>query len=51
MDSLECLGDRVAYVMQDDILFGSLRVWEALMFSADLRLAGVRREEKVERVG
>lgn len=43
-------GQMAAYVMQDDILFEYFTPKEALMFSADLKIAHLSQEERENRV-
>lgn len=43
-------GNLAGYVMQDDILYEFFTPREALMFSADLKLAHISREEREKRV-
>lgn len=50
IDSVDVIGDKVAYVMQDDILFPTFTPREAFMFSANLRLKGLTRQEKTDKV-
>ena len=50
LNNISDIGNKIAYVMQDDILYRTMSVKESFMFSANLRLVGKTKQEKEKKV-